>query len=284
MKFPSLYLWIGWILFDLPMSSLASKFLWKQCGTCHPVCNWSVDLDEWHSLVFATDWHSRRLHDIGWGLFRQSSKKLAKCVPSVFDVLKLFILWIACLLFDVSFCSVEFAFHFLLDLKILVFSSFLKLFSLRHSLLDSKITSSLSLCYDQATLNALQRIILSTILMDDPSLQPLSCLQSELHFAIDSPHRSSRRPWASLSVSALRSLGGLSETDEIHVWNDSWLILLMKISVALLSNMLETAICCLLCFLHVKFWTKTVCEFTQRPHLVFDILSLSFASTVSCFV
>lgn len=53
------------------------------------------------------------------------------------------------------------------------------LFFARHSLLDSKINNSLSLCHDQATLNAVQRIILNTVLTEDPSQQPLSYLQSE---------------------------------------------------------------------------------------------------------
>lgn len=113
-----------------------------------------------------------------------------------------------------------------------VFSSFLKFVSLRHSLLDSKITSSLSLCYDQATLNAIQRIILSTILMDDPSLQPLSCLQSELLFAIDSAHRSSRN----LSSSE-RFCSGISDSQKLtkfefevtHDWFCVWISRLLFI-------------------------------------------------------
>lgn len=50
----------------------------------------------------------------------------------------------------------------------------------RHSLLDAKINSALSLCHDQATLGAVQRIIENTILMGDASQQQPSYLQSEL--------------------------------------------------------------------------------------------------------
>jgi len=53
------------------------------------------------------------------------------------------------------------------------------LVSFRHSLLDSKINSVLSLCHDRSVLNAVQRIIHNTILYEDPSQQQLSYLQSE---------------------------------------------------------------------------------------------------------
>jgi neurofibromin 1 len=50
---------------------------------------------------------------------------------------------------------------------------------IRHSLLDSKINSVLSLCHDRSVLNAVQRIIYNTILYEDPSQQQLSYLQSK---------------------------------------------------------------------------------------------------------
>lgn len=49
----------------------------------------------------------------------------------------------------------------------------------RHSLLDAKINNVLSLCHDQAILNAVQSIIQNMIACEDPSQQQLSYLQSE---------------------------------------------------------------------------------------------------------
>ena len=64
-----------------------------------------------------------------------------------------------------------------------------------RSLLDAKITSILSWCCDHTVLFPVQRIILSTILYEDTSQQPLSFLQSESGLYI------SRPDWASLLVS-----------------------------------------------------------------------------------
>ena len=47
-----------------------------------------------------------------------------------------------------------------------------------HSLLDAKINNVLSLCHDQAILNAVQSIIQNMIACEDPSQQQLSYLQS----------------------------------------------------------------------------------------------------------
>ena len=55
---------------------------------------------------------------------------------------------------------------------------FPKVFPVIHSLLDGKINSALSLCHDQATLNAVQRIIQNTIMYEEASPQQLSYLQS----------------------------------------------------------------------------------------------------------
>ena len=48
-----------------------------------------------------------------------------------------------------------------------------------HSLLDAKINSVLSLCHDQAILNAVQSIIQNMIACEDATQQQLSYLQSE---------------------------------------------------------------------------------------------------------
>jgi len=50
----------------------------------------------------------------------------------------------------------------------------------RHSLLDAKINSVLSLCHDQVILNAVHRIIQNMIACEDVSQQQLSYLQSKL--------------------------------------------------------------------------------------------------------
>jgi neurofibromin 1 len=49
----------------------------------------------------------------------------------------------------------------------------------RHSLLDAKINNVLSLCHDQAILNAVQSIIQNMIACEDVSQQQLSYLQSK---------------------------------------------------------------------------------------------------------
>jgi len=48
-----------------------------------------------------------------------------------------------------------------------------------HSLLDAKINSVLSLCHDQAILNAVHSIIQNMIACEDASQQQLSYLQSK---------------------------------------------------------------------------------------------------------
>lgn len=53
--------------------------------------------------------------------------------------------------------------------------------AIRHSLLDAKINSVLSLCHDQAILNAVQSIIQNMIACEDASQQQLSYLQSKHH-------------------------------------------------------------------------------------------------------
>jgi len=50
----------------------------------------------------------------------------------------------------------------------------------RHSLLDAKINSVLSLCHDQVILNAVHSIIQNMIACEDVSQQQLSYLQSKL--------------------------------------------------------------------------------------------------------
>ncbi|XP_062578923.1 neurofibromin-like isoform X10 [Saccostrea cucullata] len=55
---------------------------------------------------------------------------------------------------------------------------FPKVFPVIHSLLDAKINNVLSLCHDQAILNAVQSIIQNMIACEDPSQQQLSYLQS----------------------------------------------------------------------------------------------------------
>lgn len=52
-------------------------------------------------------------------------------------------------------------------------------FHYRHSLLDAKINSVLSLSQDQAILNAVQSIIQNMIACEDSSQQQLSYLQSK---------------------------------------------------------------------------------------------------------
>lgn len=54
---------------------------------------------------------------------------------------------------------------------------FPKVFPVIHSLLDAKINNVLSLCHDQAILNAVQSIIQNMIACEDPSQQQLSYLQ-----------------------------------------------------------------------------------------------------------
>ena len=49
----------------------------------------------------------------------------------------------------------------------------------RHSLLDAKINSVLSLCHDQVILNAVHSIIQNMIACEDVSQQQLSYLQSK---------------------------------------------------------------------------------------------------------
>lgn len=49
----------------------------------------------------------------------------------------------------------------------------------RHSLLDAKITSVLSLCHDQVILSAVQSIIQNMIACEDSSQQQLHYLQSK---------------------------------------------------------------------------------------------------------
>lgn len=55
---------------------------------------------------------------------------------------------------------------------------FPKVFPVIHSLLDAKINNVLSLCHDQAILNAVQSIIQNMIAAEDASQQQLSYLQS----------------------------------------------------------------------------------------------------------
>ena len=55
----------------------------------------------------------------------------------------------------------------------------------RHSLLDAKINNVLSLCHDQAILNAVQSIIQNMIACEDVSQQQLSYLQSKFIFNME---------------------------------------------------------------------------------------------------
>ena len=55
----------------------------------------------------------------------------------------------------------------------------------RHSLLDAKINNVLSLCHDQAILNAVQSIIQNMIACEDVSQQQLSYLQSKFIYNME---------------------------------------------------------------------------------------------------
>ena len=75
----------------------------------------------------------------------------------------------------------------LLVLLLVVTVALLVLLCCSHSLLDGKINSVLSLCHDQATLNAVQRIIQNTIVFEDASPQQLSYLQSKYRYTTTTP-------------------------------------------------------------------------------------------------